>query len=159
MYASRVKFQGVIQLLSETQFATLVRTSAAYDVLATAPFLTPWSFQLLVDMVRQLHAAMGLPGQIPDFEPTHMLLANLLGAVVLVWSAVRLHLGLPLLGRYDALARALFATLQIHAVVAGASPVLLLFTLFEIGFGVAQVLPYHRDTAAAPHDVRDKRLG
>lgn len=132
-------------MLSQKQFVRIVRASAAYDVLATAAFVSPWSFALLLELLRSFHLMLGLPGQIPLFAPTHMLLANLLGVVVLVWSAVRLHLGLPLLGRYDAVARALFAVLQVYAVAAGASPLLLLFTAFEVVFGIAQALPYARD--------------
>jgi hypothetical protein len=78
---------------------------------------------------------------VPVFEPTHLLAGNLMGSVVVVWSLARLHLGLPILGRYDAVARALFATWQIYAVATGASPLLLVLTVFEVGFGIAQALP------------------
>ena len=66
----------------------------------------------------------------------------------MVWSLVRLRLQLPILGRYDALARMSFALWQIYAVAAGASPVILIFTVFEIVFGVAQALPQKGDAQA-----------
>jgi hypothetical protein len=43
-------------------------------------------------------------------------------------------------GRYDAVARFLFATWQIYAVAHGANVIILVFTLFEIAFGVAESL-------------------
>ena len=46
------------------------------------------------------------------------------------------------LGRYDALARLLFAVWQVYSVANGATPVILVFTVFEIAFGVAQAMPY-----------------
>lgn len=69
------------------------------------------------------------------------LLANLLGSVVVVWSLWRIRRPGRLVGLYDALARALFATWQLYAVAKGASFLLLGFTLFEVVFGIAQSLP------------------
>lgn len=58
-----------------------------------------------------------------------MLIANLLGSVVVVWSLVRLHDTRAVYGRYDALARCLFATWQLVAVAHGASWLILGFTV------------------------------
>lgn len=128
-------------MLSETAFRRVVRASALYDLVITWPFATPWTFVMVMGFFGQLHLALGLPGAVPVFEPTHLLAGNLMGSVVVVWSLARLHLGLPILGRYDAVARALFATWQIYAVATGASPLLLVLTVFEVGFGIAQALP------------------
>lgn len=136
-------------MLAEPTYKTIVRTSAMYDLVVTAPFMTPWSLELTLDLFRQLHTAIGLPGTIPDFEPVHLLFAGLMGSVVVVWSIARLRLDLAILGRYDALARVLFALWQIYAVANGASPLLLVFTLFEIIFGVAQALPHKGDSRAS----------
>lgn len=136
-------------MLAEPTYKTIVRTSAMYDLVVTAPFMTPWSLELTLDLFRQLHTAIGLPGTIPDFEPVHLLFAGLMGSVVVVWSIARLRLNLAVLGRYDALARMLFALWQVYAVASGASPLLLVFTLFEIVFGVAQTLPHKGDSRAS----------
>ena len=133
-------------MLTEPTYKTIVRTSAMYDLIVTAPFMAPWSLELGLDLFRQLHTAIGLPGTIPDFEPSHLLFAGLMGSVVVVWSIVRLRLNLAILGRYDALARMLFALWQIYAVASGASSLLLAFTAFEIGFGVAQAMPHNGDS-------------
>ncbi len=79
-----------------------------------------------------------------------MLFAGLMGSVVVVWSLARLRLNLAELGRYDAVARLLFAAWQIYAVANGATPLLLVFTVFEAGFGIAQALPV---LAARPAEI------
>ena len=122
-------------------FARIVRLSALYDLIVTALFVTPWTFMLVHWAISALDAGLAMPGQIGEASTITVLFANLLGSVVVVWSLVRLHLGLPLLGRYDAIARLLFASWQIHAMASGLSLVILPLTLFEIGFGVLQAMP------------------
>jgi hypothetical protein len=129
-------------MLSETTYKTIARTSAIYDLVVTSPFMTPWTLVLTLDVIHGLHTTLGLPGAVPTFGAIHLLFGGLLGSVVVVWSLARLHLNLAILGRYDALARFLFAAWQIFAVANGATPVVLIFTVFEIAFGVAQLLPY-----------------
>jgi hypothetical protein len=129
-------------MLSETTYKTIARTSAIYDLVVTSPFMTPWTLVLTLDVIHGLHTTLGLPGAAPTFGAIHLLFGGLLGSVVVVWSLARLHLNLAILGRYDALARFLFAAWQIFAVANGATPVVLIFTVFEIAFGVAQLLPY-----------------
>lgn len=122
-------------------FRAIVRASAIYDLIATAPFMTPWSLMLAIGMIDYLHTSLGLPGALPTFGATHLLFAGLMGSVVVVWSLARIHLGAPILGRYDAVARLLFALWQVYAVANGVTPIILLFTVFEILFGILQALP------------------
>lgn len=91
-----------------------------------------------------LFVAQGLPGTLPPFAPAQMLMANLLGSIVVVWSVLRIRDPRIEYGRYDALARFLFAGWQMYAVAHGASALILGFTLFEILFGVCQSLPITR---------------
>lgn len=123
------------------RFASIVRLSALYDLVVTALFVTPWTFMLVHWAVTALDSSLGIPGEIGAASTITVLFANLLGSVVVVWSLVRLHLGLPVLGRYDAIARLLFAIWQIHAMASGLSLVILPLTLVEIGFGVLQAMP------------------
>lgn len=73
-----------------------------------------------------------------------MLLANLLGSVVVVWSFWRLNNPSRRAGVYDAIARALFAVWQLYAISQGATLLILAFTLMEIIFGIAQLIPVRR---------------
>lgn len=134
-------------MLHPAQYRCLVRASGWYDLVATFGFATPWTFAALHATL--VTAAQGLPGTIPPFESTHMLMANLLGSIVIVWSVLRIRDPQVRFGRYDAVARFLFAAWQIYAVAHGASVLILGFTVFEIGFGLFQSLPIRAATAGA----------
>ena len=125
-------------MLSLPRYLTLVKTSAWYDLLVTWPFATPWTFVWLYAQLGSTALALGLPGVMHPLDATHVLLANLLGSVVVVWSLARLLAPSLMLGRLDGTARILFAAWQIHAFLSGASAIVLAFTAFELLFGVAQ---------------------
>jgi len=126
---------------TSTQYRNLVRGSAWYDLIVTAAFATPWSFAALHGVLTALSQTLNLPGELPPFEPVHMLMANLLGSVVCVWAVLRIRDPQPVYGRYDAVARFLFAAWQAYALAHGASSLLVGFLVFELAWGIAQVLP------------------
>lgn len=121
-------------------YLRLVRASALYDLLVTAPFATPWSLAWLLRQLDALGQWLGF-APLATFSPEALLLGNLLGSVVCVWAALRLASPSVTLGRYDAVARGLFALWQAWALYQGASPLLAMFLVIEIGFGIAQVWP------------------
>ena len=88
-----------------------------------------------------LAQTLALPGTVHPLDATHVMFANLLGSVVVVWSLARLLSPSVRLGRLDGVARFLFAAWQINAYVSGASAIVLGFTAFEVAFGVLQFLP------------------
>lgn len=51
------------------------------------------------------------------------------------------HLGLPVLGRYDAAARVLFSAWMLYALASGFSVVIIPILIVEIVFGAGQLLP------------------
>lgn len=128
-------------MLSANQNRTIVRTSAIYDLAATAGFATPWTAQPTLDLIFSISRSLGLPANVAPFDPLHMLFVNLMGSVVVVWSLVRMASPTQTLGRFDALARALFTAWQLWAVMRGGPLVILAFTAFEIAFGIAQLMP------------------
>jgi hypothetical protein len=119
----------------------IVRASAWYDLVVTVGFMTPWTAALIVEGFAALSDALALSRPVPVLDVTAMLFANLLGSVVVVWSLWRLAHPSREIGGYDALARVLFAAWQLFAVAQGARFLLLGFTVFEMGFAVAQLLP------------------
>ncbi|WP_417434786.1 hypothetical protein [Hoeflea sp.] len=129
-------------MLTKPTYLRLLRASAVYDLVITAPFATPWTFVLLESLLRQTHERLGLPGILPVPDPMHVLFANLMGSVVVIWSIVRLHLGLPVLGRYDAAARTLFSAWMLYALAGGFSAVIVPILIVEIAFGIGQSLPW-----------------
>ena len=127
--------------MKQSRFLVIVRASGWYDLLVTWPFATPWTFVWLYGSLTTVASSLGLPGTVHPLDATHILFANLLGSVVVVWSLARVLSPSVQLGRLDGVARLLFAAWQVNAFLSGASAVVLAFTLFELIFGVLQFLP------------------
>ena len=134
---------------TSSQYTRLVRGSAWYDLIVTAAFATPWSFAALHGVLSGLSASFDLPGELPAFEPMHMLMANLLGSIVCVWAVLRIRDPQQVYGRYDAVGRFLFAGWQLYALLHGATALLVVFLVFELAWGVAQVLPVKAPSRAS----------
>jgi len=114
------------------RYRQLVRSSALYDLLVTAPFATPWTFALVHALLNQIHP-------LPDFQPVHVLFANLLGSIVVVWALLRIWRPEPVFGLFDAIGRALFFSWQLYYLASpGSNPVVWLFAGFEFLFFATQ---------------------
>ncbi|WP_223462799.1 MULTISPECIES: hypothetical protein [unclassified Pseudomonas] len=132
-----------------TQYRRLVQGSAWYDLIVMLAFVTPWSFAALHGVLMGVSQALSLPGELPPFEPAHMLMANLLGSIVCVWSVLRIRDPQQVYGRYDAVGRFLFSAWQAYALIHGVSSILVVFLVFELAWGVAQVLPVRTPSRAS----------
>lgn len=114
-------------------YKKIVQSSALYDLIVSAPFATPWTFQLL-------HHLLGKIVDLPDYQPMHMLFVNLMGSIVVVWSVLRLRHYQEIFGLYDGIARILFFVWQVYFLVGFQAPWLVgVFAVFEITFGVLQL--------------------
>ena len=118
----------------------ITRASALYDIFATAPFATPWTFALLYTRLSETNVAMG-GAPLPPFELVHTLITCLMGSLVMLWSFMRLAEPSVALGRYDALGRFMFSAWMIWALVQGGLPLVWLFLIPELLWGVAQYWP------------------
>ena len=127
-------------MLSIAAFRRVVRASAIYDVLMTGAFATPWSLLLLREQLSAINVQLG-GSPLPEFAPFHLLIGCLLGSVVLVWSALRMADPQVRFGRHDAAARYLFALWMGWALLVTGEPVLWLFIVPELVWGVLQSLP------------------
>lgn len=132
--------------LSTTIFRRVVRASAVYDLIVTAPFATPWTFALVYAQLDAVNQAFG-GAALPAFTPFHVLFACLLGSVVLVWSVLRITDPQQRFGRYDGVARILFATWMIWALHATGEPLFWLFIVPELAWGVIQWMPVRQESA------------
>jgi hypothetical protein len=126
---------------TSTQYRRVVLGSAWYDLIVTAAFVTPWTFAALHGVLTSVSRAFDLPGELPAFEPMHVLMANLLGSIVCIWAVLRIRDPQQVFGRYDAVGRFLFSAWQLYALLQGASSLLVIFLFFELAWGVVQVLP------------------
>ena len=125
---------------SKNTFRRVVRASAVYDLVVTAPFATPWTFALAYAQLDAVNQALG-GAALPAFAPLHVLFACLLGSVVLIWSVLRISDPQQRFGRYDGVARFLFTIWMLWALRATGQPLLWLFILPELLWGVIQWLP------------------
>ena len=123
-----------------TNARRVVRASAIYDLVTTVgflPFLAPALFGLLASA----HLSLGLTGAPPDAADVYtVMFANLMGGLVVVWSAFRLVRPSLLAGAADSAGRALFATGMAIAIVHGASSLLWPMLVLEVLWGVAQAV-------------------
>jgi len=129
-------------------YLRIARASALYDIVQALPFATPWTFALVYDALSRLNTWLGAPA-LPPCAPPHLLLGTLLGTLVLLWSVSRLGTPSLRLGRYDGAGRLLFACWIAWAMTRADMPVLWLFLLPEIVWGVAQWWPVARTSPAA----------
>ena len=134
--------------LHRSTFLTLVRASAAYDLLLTAPFATPWTFAFVHAQLSAMNVRLG-GAALPDFLPFHVLIACLIGSVVTVWSVLRLRAPTVALGRHDGVARFLFSAWMAWTLMASGAPLLWLFLVPEFCWGVAQWLPVNQAAGAS----------
>jgi hypothetical protein len=125
---------------STNTFRRIVRASAVYDLIVTAPFVTPWTFNLAHEQLSAVNQALG-GGALPAFAPFHVLFACLLGSVVLIWSVLRITDPQQRFGRYDGVARFLFTIWMVWTLRATGEPLLWLFIVPELLWGVVQWLP------------------
>ena len=122
---------------SSPRFLRVVWFSALYDLIVTAPFATPWTFELNRAQLSAINVALG--GQpLAAFDPVQTLFALLMGSVVMVWSVLRLRAPTVQLGRHDAAARLLFSVWMGWAWLQSGAPVLLLFIVPEVAWAVVQ---------------------
>lgn len=131
-------------------YRQLVRVSGWYDLIVTAAFVTPWSFVLLHGLLSNLSQTWNVPGALPPFEPMHMLMANLLGSIVCVWSVLRIRDPQLAFGRYDAVGRLLFAAWQAYALWQGATQLLIGFLIMELTWAMLQLWPHAPPQTTSP---------
>nr|WP_314482704.1 hypothetical protein [uncultured Pseudomonas sp.] len=129
---------------SKRQYRKLVRLSGYYDLLITLGFATPWTFVLLHGWLGELHAFLGLSGELPRFGPVHMLMANLMGSIVCVWAWLRIRHPQPRFGRYDAVGRLLFSAWQLYALMHGGSALIWGILVMEVLWAIVQLMPVAR---------------
>lgn len=97
---------------------------AAYDVLVTAGFATPWTAAFVLRTLSQLHTQLGLAGTaLPVVDPVTMLFVNFSGTLVLMWGGLRLFRPTLLNGTIDSVGRLAIALWMYLAMQAGATAI------------------------------------
>lgn len=129
--------------IQQTHYLKIVRASAWYDLLVTAPFALPVVSTIFLALLRSTHQPLGLSGSLPEYEAGHLLFVNLMGCLVLVWATLRLMHTRAEHGLYDGVARLLFASCQAYYLFGSEmSSLIVPFLLAECLFGAAQLLGF-----------------
>ena len=140
----------------------IVRLSAWYDLVLTAPFASPWTARWVADGLRWLHERGGLFGHALSVDDPHtMLFMNLMGSIVVIWAIVRIRTPTRDLGIADTCGRLAFSAWMLHALFQGASGVtvglLVLEILWAVVQGIAVLRPFGTSTAEASASVLGAR--
>jgi hypothetical protein len=115
--------------------ANVARAAAGFDLLATGCLAVPGLEQRFLDAL----AALGFATPAVALPPLGLFLANLAGALGVLWALVRIARPEPRLVRADAIARCAVEGLIAHAIVVrGARPVLYAFVATELAGAAAQ---------------------
>jgi hypothetical protein len=126
----------------------VVRCVAAFDLFATGCLAVPGIETRFFEVLLQLDAAFGFATPAVPLTTLGLLLANLAGALGVLWALVRIAWPLRRLVAADAVARIAVAALIAYSIeVRGVTPVLWAFVATELIGSAAQawVLPSLRD--------------
>ncbi|NNC18325.1 hypothetical protein HJC22_21670 [Corallococcus exiguus] len=130
-----------------------VRGFAAYDLIVTLPFVTPWTAEAMLGVMRWMHEGLALGGEgMPVFTPTHVFFVALFGVLAVMWALVRVLQPTALNGAIDTVGRGLVSAWMVLAITQGASQVLGVFLVMEAAgmFVQGALLFGARSRASAP---------
>ncbi|MFI6102101.1 hypothetical protein ACIA8G_41665 [Lentzea sp. NPDC051213] len=118
----------MIETSKQSAVARWGRAGAAYDLVASIAFLTPWTAGWMLDLIGS--SVSGTPS---------LMLATLFGTVVVMWSIVRWLRPEPLLIAADTAGRAAFSLWFTWALLNDGTPALIGFLALEVAWAVVQL--------------------
>lgn len=127
------------------QYSVAGRQVAWLDLWLITPLALPFFSEVYVAILYAAHAALGLAGAVPGFAPVHWAFINIAGVMAVAWALVRLRYPIREFALADAYVRITVAALLVFWIWQGATPVLTLFVVTEIGGALYVVWPRARD--------------
>ncbi|MTH68447.1 hypothetical protein GJ743_08705 [Agromyces bracchium] len=116
-----------------------------YDLVVTIGFATPWTAAAALGSMHAVHVALGLPGSPPPvLGPFELMLTAMMGTAVAMWALARIRYPFASLIAIDTVGRVAFSTWMVTALVAGASPVIVVFLVPEAIWAVLQAIGVKR---------------
>ncbi|WP_421861623.1 hypothetical protein [Parvibaculum sp.] len=130
----------------------VIRGVALLDMAVTLPFALPFIAEIMILIISELDRWLGFytPSGQFDIGPLAMMFVHIMGVLGVIWALARLHMVSLYLARMDAVARLAVAALIVSAIAQGATPVLWLFVLTEIGGSAAQFSVLRRKVISPP---------
>ncbi len=143
--------------MKKSTYRKVVRYSAIYDVLMTFSFAFPVLVVWNIGLFSDIHTQYEFSGSIPDFQPLHLFFVNLLGSVVLVWSAIRIYKAEAILGLYDSFARFLFSfNMLYYLLMHDVTSLLWIMFIPELAWGFIQFFGYFYSQEKMPNKQINK---
>ncbi len=121
-----------------TRELNVYRACGLWDLLLTVTFAAPPLAAFDLALLKRIHVALGGARAFPAFEPLHLFFVSMFGIMCVIWAVIRVHRPSRLLALYDTVGRFAVASFMIGFTLAGVSPVVALFSVSEIGWGVVQ---------------------
>lgn len=129
--------------LSETKYRKIVWFGGIYDLIVNLPFALPIVVSMHLATIAMLQAWLGLYGEFPVFDPFQLLFVNVFGSVATIWAILRIAKPEPLFGLTDGAMRAVLSGLMLYYLLVWNVPqIVVLFLIFEVLFGAAQLGGY-----------------
>ena len=126
-----------------TRYQKIIRFSAIYDLIVTFPFALPIVSVWMIGAFSFAHNYLGLKGDVPSFDGSHMLFVNLMGCIVTVWSVLRILKPELIFGLFDSFGRFSFASWQLYYLLNHqVTPLLWLLFVPELLWGIVQAYGY-----------------
>ena len=130
--------------MKKSTYLNVVRYSAIYDVVMTFGFAFPVLVVWNIGFFADIHSKYAFSGSIPEFLPMHLFFVNLLGSIVLVWSAIRIYKPVAILGLYDSFARFLFSfNMLYYFLIHDVTGILFVMFIPEMTWGLIQLFGYY----------------
>lgn len=124
-------------------YKKIVRASAVYDLLLTAPFMIPYFTENILSIFKNIGNMVGLTRTEMTLNGDILQWISLMATIVTVWSVLRIINPERRFGLYDGFARIGFSFWFIfYPLIYGSSQLSLLFLGPELAWGIVQLWGY-----------------
>ena len=110
----------------------ITRASGIFDIIIVLPFLIPGISSSYLNKLHYVHEHFNLRGVFPAFESPHLLFVNIMAAITVVWSLLRVFDPKVKYLVFDNFARVLiFSIITFYILYLNVSEIFLVFSLIE----------------------------
>ncbi|MBL4682794.1 MAG: hypothetical protein JKY88_19045 [Pseudomonadales bacterium] len=117
----------------------VVKASGIYDVVLLLPFAIPGLSVWTIEKLGTINELLSLPGTIPELPPFALLFINMMAALAIMYSVLRIREPNRLYGGYDVVARCLMGSLILfYLLVFDVAGIMWGFFLVEVMWAILQ---------------------
>ncbi|MGD1933639.1 MAG: hypothetical protein ACFB0Z_03870 [Candidatus Phaeomarinobacter sp.] len=126
---------------AQMQISVEGRRVAWLDLWLFTPLALPFFSEIYITILKFAHFQLGLAGGFHGIAPLHWVFINTTGVLAILWASIRIRYPLRDLALADAYARIAVAAVLVFWIWQGATPLLTLFVVTEIGGALYVVWP------------------